>query len=88
MVGAVDNFNRILALMEKERKGKEKSTSILSKILGIDYTPCIPNSDGPTLLLCDEKWFEDAQSNACRDPLGFYILYVGSSLATLSYYEK
>ena len=87
MVGAVDNFNRILALRGKHYY-KEKSTSILSKILGIDYTPCIPNSDGPTLLLCDEKWFEDAQSNACRDPLGFYILYVGSSLATLSYYEK
>ena len=87
MVGAVDNFNRILALRGKHYY-KEKSTSILSKILGIDYTLCIPNSDGPTLLLCDEKWFEDAQSNACRDPLGFYILYVGSSLATLSYYEK
>ena len=87
MDGAVDNFNRILALRGKHYY-KEKSTSILSKILGIDYTPCIPNSDGPTLLLCDEKWFEDAQSNACRDPLGFYILYVGSSLATLSYYEK
>ena len=34
-------------------------------------------------LVCDEEWFEDAQSNACRDPLGFYILYVCSSLATL-----
>ena len=48
MVGAVDNFNRILALRGKHYY-KEKSTSILSKILGIDYTPCIPNSDGPTL---------------------------------------
>ena len=33
------------------------------------YYPCTPISDGLILLvLCDEKWFEDAQIDTCRGP--------------------